>query len=81
MTAQQKTAVPSLCLLYYLRLAEKVKENMGGDLKFGKIMMDCEKGLNNAFNITFENVNVVGCDFLWENCLLKRLSDDGLLEL
>jgi hypothetical protein len=42
MTAQQKTAVPSLCLLYYLRLAEKVKENMGGDLKVGKIMIDYE---------------------------------------
>jgi hypothetical protein len=65
----------------YLRLAEKVKEEMGNDLKVGTIMMDYEKGLNNAFNITFENVNVVGCDFHWKNCLLKRLSDDGLLEL
>jgi len=79
-TAQQKTALPSLCLLCYLRLAE-VKENIGGDLNVGKIMMDYEKGLNNAFNIIFENVNIVGCDFHWKNCLLKRLSHDGLLEL
>jgi hypothetical protein len=39
------------------------------------------KGLNNAFKITFRNVNVVGCDIQWKNCLLKRPSDDGLHKL
>jgi hypothetical protein len=55
---------PLFLLFAYLHLAEKVKEEMESDMMVGKTMMDHEKGLNNAFSITFENVNVVGCDFL-----------------
>jgi hypothetical protein len=67
----------------YLRLAEFIREEMTdmGDLPVSNIMMDYEKGLNVAFNITFESCAIVGCDFHWKKCLLKRLSDDGLLEL
>ncbi len=50
-------------LFAYLRLAKKVKEEMGSDMKVGKTTMDYEKGLNNACDITFKNVNIVEWDF------------------
>jgi hypothetical protein len=75
--------LPSKEKITYLRLAESIKEELSdtGELQVSTIMMDYERGLNSAFEATFENSEIEGCDFHWKQCLQKRMSDEDLLDL
>ncbi len=67
----------------YLRLANCIKQELTrqGEIKMKSLMMDYERGLISAFQETFPDAKLEGCEFHWKNCLRKRLASDGLLDL
>jgi hypothetical protein len=67
----------------YQRLATSIKEELTsqGNIKMKCLMMDYERGLINAFQETFHEAKVEGCEFHWKSCLRKRLASEGLLDL
>jgi len=45
------------------------------------ILMDFEKGMNEAFRTTFSDSLIRGCAFHWLQLLRRRMGEDGLLSL
>jgi len=45
------------------------------------ILMDFEKGMNEAFRTTFSDSLIRGCAFHWLQLLRRRMGEDGLIAL
>jgi hypothetical protein len=67
-----------------IRLAECLKEELAksvNPINVSKIIMDFENGLNRAFQESFPQARVQGCNFHWKTCFFKKLRAKGLMEL
>jgi len=47
-------------------------------IKLETMMMDYERGMNDAFCTTFDDATVVGCDYHFKNMLKRHIVQDGL---
>ncbi len=65
----------------YQQPAHRMKDTLkqSKDILVNAILMDFEKGLNNAFSSTFLGVTISGCESHWRSCLRKCVAADGLL--